>query len=131
MATAKSNVVNNFGLELGIFVICSLYIVTIILDKIKGQFSRLESFFALKSWDFIQKSPQVGFYSKIFRIMVIFITTWPLIGLIAWGICVLKVTDDADVDSLPGITIFLVGGFFFFFILGTFSIRQNNLKLSF
>lgn len=36
MATAKSDIVTDFGLELGIFVICALYVVTLVLDKIKG-----------------------------------------------------------------------------------------------
>lgn len=63
--------------------------------------------------------------------MVIFIISWPVLGLIAWGVCVLKVTHSHNTDSLPGIAIFLAGGFFIFFILGTLSIKNNNLKLSF
>jgi len=56
--TVKSDVVNDYGIELGIFVACSTAISALIYYKIKGDFSRLEGYFALKKWN-IMKSPNI------------------------------------------------------------------------
>lgn len=60
--TIETNGLSQYGWELGIFWGLSCIISGMILEKINGDFTRLESFFSLKKWEFIENSPNVNLY---------------------------------------------------------------------
>ncbi len=109
----QSSVLDYFGLEIGIFCLCSGVVSILILSRVKGNLSFLDSVFATKDWLFIKKSASVGLYAKMFRYIVTFIVFWPLLSLIAWATSVLNLAHNmknpASSDYLPGIAILLVG----------------------
>ena len=111
--TLQSSVLNNFGLEIGIFCMCSIAVSILILKRIRGNLSGLETFFATKDWLFIKRSKNVPLLSKIFKITVVFMLSWPILSLITWSVSVFNLAsnlkDPKTSDYLPGVGILLVG----------------------
>lgn len=124
----------NFGLELGIFCLCSGVVSILILARVKGDLSRLEGIFATKDWLFIKKAKNVGTYAKLFRYMATFIVLWPLFSLIAWATSVLYLagnyTNPVASDYIPGVAILLVGLTIVLYAIPILQLKWNNFSIS-
>lgn len=57
--SVETSGLSKYGWEIGIFCVLFCFITIMILQKIQGDFSRLTGFFALKEWEFIEKSKNV------------------------------------------------------------------------
>lgn len=121
---------DKYGWEIGIFCALSCFISAAILQKINGDFKRLEGFFALKNWEFIENSPNVNVYAKMFKGIIIFMVTWPIWTLITWGTAVIVSLAEQDVRVLPGVSILLIGFCIVFCVLGVMDIKFNNFRFT-
>lgn len=130
MSTLQSSVLNSFGLEIGIFCMCSTAVSILILKAIKGDLSGLEALFATKDWLFIKKSVSVGFYASFFKWTVIFMVMWPLLSLVAWSASVFNLAsnlaDPKPSDYLPGVAILLVGLTIALYVIPILQLKWNN-----
>jgi hypothetical protein len=125
--TIKSDQLNSFGLEIGIFTIASTVVTIFILNAIKGNFARLEILFATKNWEFIQTSNKVDLIARLFKYLIFFIVSWPILSLIVWSIVVFKANPD---DPLPGLSILLIGASVILYILGFLNLVWTNFRFN-
>jgi len=127
--TVQGDVIANFGLEIGIFSLCSIIFTFFIMQRIKGNFQNLDLFFATKKWPFLSTDWKLVTYGRLLRIITYVLIATPIVSLIIWGSIMISVESQYDLSVVPGIAVLLIGLAALFLSLGVQYIKWSNFKV--